>query len=131
MEYLVDAHALIWSQDSPERLGGAAIDAMTNQSHGLLIGKGTIWELGIKVSTGKLVLSKPFDEWIDVSIRDLELRVMEIELAHIARIVSLPYPGKHCDPFDRVLAVQSLMLNIPTISTDPLLDAYGVKRIWD
>jgi PIN domain nuclease of toxin-antitoxin system len=131
MRYHVDAHALIWSQDSPEQLGAAAKDALTDLSHELLVGKGTIWEMGIKASTGKLPLSKPFDEWIDTAIRDLRLTIVEIELAHIIRVSTLSFPKKHRDPFDRILAVQSLVTNIPIISVDPLLDDYGITRIWN
>ena len=131
MRYFVDAHALIWSQDSPEKLGAEAADVLTDLSHELLIGKGTIWEMGIKASTGKLPLSKPFKEWINVAIRNLNLSIVEIELAHIVRVSTLPFPEKHRDPFDRILAVQSLEMNIPIISVDPLLDSYGVTRIWN
>jgi len=131
MRYFVDAHALIWSQDSPEQLGASAADALTDLNHELLVGKGTIWEMGIKASTGKLPLSKPFEEWIDIAIRDLKLSIVEIELGHIVSVSTLSFPGKHRDPFDRILAVQSLAMNIPIISIDTLLDAYGVTRIWN
>ncbi len=60
MRYFVDAHALIWSQDSPEKLGSEAADALTDLSYELLIGKGTIWEMGIKASTGEASVVQAF-----------------------------------------------------------------------
>ncbi len=39
-------------------------------------------------------------------------------------------PFHHCDPFDRLLAAQSLVDGFPLISTDAVFDAYGVIRIW-
>ena len=131
MRFFVDAHALIWSQDSPELLGPSAADALTDLSHELLIGKGTIWEMGIKASMGKLPLSKPFEDWITIAMRDLKLSVVQIDLDHIVRVSVLPFQGKHRDPFDRILAVQSLATNIPIISVDHQLDAYGVVCVWN
>jgi PIN domain nuclease of toxin-antitoxin system len=34
------------------------------------------------------------------------------------------------DPFDRMLVAQSLYEQIPIVSVDPQLDAYGITRIW-
>jgi PIN domain nuclease of toxin-antitoxin system len=38
--------------------------------------------------------------------------------------------GTHRDPFDRMIAAQALALDIPVISIDSKLDAFGVTRIW-
>lgn len=130
MKYIVDAHTLIWCQDSPEQLGASAADVLSDLNHQLLIGKGTIWEIGIKVGAGKLQLSKPLEHWIDFAIRDLKLSVIEIDIDHILRVSVLPYLGKHRDPFDRILAVQSLTMNVPVVSIDEIFDSFQVTRIW-
>jgi PIN domain nuclease of toxin-antitoxin system len=39
-------------------------------------------------------------------------------------------PFHHRDPFDRVLVAQAMVEAIPIVSADPILDAYGVKRLW-
>jgi PIN domain nuclease of toxin-antitoxin system len=39
-------------------------------------------------------------------------------------------PFHHRDPFDRLLAAQSLELGVPLISIDAVFDRYGVERIW-
>ena len=36
----------------------------------------------------------------------------------------------HKDPFDRLLIAQSLADNLPLVSADDRLDAYGIQRIW-
>ena len=38
--------------------------------------------------------------------------------------------GDHRDPFDRMLAAQALAMDIPILSTDRKLDAFGIRRIW-
>jgi PIN domain nuclease of toxin-antitoxin system len=54
--------------------------------------------------------------------------VIPIEPKHTAVIVSLPF--HHKDPFDRLLVAQALAEGIPLVSDDPILDAYGVQRVW-
>lgn len=39
-------------------------------------------------------------------------------------------PRHHRGPFDRMLIAQALYEQIPIVSVDPQLDAYGVTRIW-
>jgi PIN domain nuclease of toxin-antitoxin system len=39
-------------------------------------------------------------------------------------------PFQHKDPFDRILAAQSLVEKIPIISIDAVFDKYGVQRLW-
>ncbi|CAA9435852.1 MAG: hypothetical protein AVDCRST_MAG64-3817 [uncultured Phycisphaerae bacterium] len=39
-------------------------------------------------------------------------------------------PHHHKDPFDRLLVAQCLLEDVPIISADAGLDAYGVRRIW-
>jgi PIN domain nuclease of toxin-antitoxin system len=39
-------------------------------------------------------------------------------------------PLHHRDPFDRLLIAQSLVENIPVISSDAAFDAYAIQRFW-
>lgn len=34
------------------------------------------------------------------------------------------------DPFDRMLAAQSLLENLQLVSADPVFDQFGIERIW-
>jgi len=39
-------------------------------------------------------------------------------------------PWYHRDPFDRLLAAQTLELGWSLLSKDAVFDAYGVRRLW-
>jgi PIN domain nuclease of toxin-antitoxin system len=56
------------------------------------------------------------------------LRVRHITVAHTAVEAALAF--HHRDPFDRLLIAQALAEKIPLVSADPVLDAYGVTRLW-
>ena len=58
MRLLVDSHALIWYVDQDHLLSRASHAALTAPSNDLLLSAGSIWEIGIKVGLGKLVLSQ-------------------------------------------------------------------------
>jgi PIN domain nuclease of toxin-antitoxin system len=36
----------------------------------------------------------------------------------------------HRDPFDRMLAAQSLLENLQLVSADHIFDQFGIERIW-
>lgn len=129
MRYLLDAHTLLWSQDDVSRLSEMAMATLLDPVHDRLVSIATIWEIGIKVATGKLSLTKPFRVWIDVAINDLAITLLPITLEHIHRLTTLEF--HHRDPFDRLLIAQSLVDDIALIGCDPQFDAYGVKRIWN
>ena len=38
--------------------------------------------------------------------------------------------GDHRDPFDRMIAAQAIARDIPVLSNDTRLDAFGVRRLW-
>ena len=65
MNYLLDAHTLVWALDSPDKLSKNAVLVLENLDSNLLISAGTMWELSIKFSMKKLSLSMPFRIWME------------------------------------------------------------------
>ncbi len=129
MRFLLDSHTLIRAVDTPSKVAPAAMQSMRNPSVERFISTATIWEIAIKFGKGNLPLSLPYRLWIDKAIADLNLDVLPITLDHAAFRTTLPF--HHRDPFDRLLASQSLVEGIPLISADAVFDAYGVNRIWN
>jgi PIN domain nuclease of toxin-antitoxin system len=39
------------------------------------------------------------------------------------------FEDAHADPFDRMIAAQAIQHNLPILSTDAKLDAFGVRRL--
>ena len=55
--------------------------------------------------------------------------VLAVTGEHAWSVAKLPV-GAHKDPFDRQLVAQALLEELPVVSSDPDLDAYGIKRHW-
>jgi PIN domain nuclease of toxin-antitoxin system len=129
MRHLLDTQALIWYVDQAHFLSPAARAAIDDPGNELLLSAATIWEMGIKVSLKKLTLTLPYRRWIEEAIADLGLMILPIMVAHVDTQIALP--GHHRDPFDRLLAAQSIVEAAPLISIDAIFDSYGVQRIWN
>lgn len=129
MRLLLDAHALIWWLDDDPRLSDAAQRAIET-SEEALIGAGTLVEIAIKRSLGKLDID---DDWPEQSQAD-GFAVLAISWPHIVRLQTLPYvrigKDEHRDPFDRLLAAQALTDSTPVVTFDAAFSAYGVTTIW-
>jgi PIN domain nuclease of toxin-antitoxin system len=129
MRLLVDAHALLWWLSADRRLSANAREAI-EAAEDPLVGAGTIVEIAIKRSLGKLEID---EDWPEQTRRD-GFGALAIAWAHATRLQELPFPnlaGKpHRDPFDRLLAAQALSDGISVVTRDPAIAAYGVAVIW-
>jgi PIN domain nuclease of toxin-antitoxin system len=128
MRLLVDANALIWAVDQPSNLGAKAAAALNDPANQLLISAATIWEIAIKVGLRKLVLTFTFRRWMNQAINDLGISVLPVTIDYAEAQIALPL--HHRDPFDRLLIAQALVEQIAIISSDAMLDRYGISRIW-
>ena len=128
MRVLLDSHTLIWAADDPAKLSATARALIRDAANDRLPSAATIWEIAIKVGKGRLPLSLPYRPWMDRAVADLCLTLLPITLDHTERQSLLP--NHHGDPFDRLLAAQSLVEAIPIVSCDVALDPYGIVRLW-
>ncbi len=128
MRLLLDTHTLLWSADDPSKLSPAAATALADPANDLLLSAATVWELAVKVGSGKLTQSMPYRTWVDTAVADLHLTLLPITVDYAERLVTLP--PHHKDPFDRLMVAQALVAGIPIVGVDAAFDAYGVTRIW-
>ena len=128
MRYLLDTHAFLWYFMADPRLSKNAAIIMVDMRNELLLSMASIWEIGIKSSIGKLTLPAPFAILIPQQLQQASIGILEIKLSHVTVGCGLPF--HHKDPFDRMLVAQCVAEQIPVLSSDPVLDHYGIKRIW-
>lgn len=128
MFLLLDAHALLWFLSDDSRLSALARKLIEGEDSVVLVSIATLWEITIKNALGKLPLPRPIAEFMQVELQKNEFDILPIVPAHLEFLATLPF--HHRDPFDRILAAQALKENIPLISADAALDAYGIQRLW-
>jgi PIN domain nuclease of toxin-antitoxin system len=127
MKVLLDTHAFLWFVNDDPQLSLAAKTLMESEVD-LLLSVASLWEVSIKVGTGKLDLPKLFDVFIPEQLELNEIELLPIELKHLTPLTSLPL--HHRDPFDRLLISQSLVEELTILSADKIFDRYAVNRSW-
>jgi len=125
---LLDTHSFLWFVFNDPKLTMPAKLAIEDPSNIVLISPTSYWEIAIKISAGKYRLKRSYDEFWQRGMLDNNITVLPIELRHTSRLISLPF--HHKDPFDRLLVAQALTEQLPLVSGDTNLDAYGIQRIW-
>jgi PIN domain nuclease of toxin-antitoxin system len=125
---LLDTHTLLWAKISPEKLSRQAAEIMAEPLNVVFVSAASAWEITTKVRLGKLPglerLERDFLEIMEQSGYTL----LPIDVANALRAARFPTP--HRDPFDRMLAAQALAMDIPVLSKNQKLDAFGVRRVW-
>src|SRR4051794_40633258 len=128
MRLLLDTHALLWFIIGDSKLSTTARVAIEDPRNEKLVSAGSIWEIAVKVSLGKLTLAEPFGVIIPRELGRNGFVILPITTAHADRISTMPF--HHRDPFDRLLIAQAQQEALTVVGLDPQFDAYGVKRIW-
>ncbi len=127
MALLLDTQIIIWIEENPQKIPAAVKEKIFSESE-VYFSKTSVWEMAIKIKTGKLVLKQFLPDFITNFRQDYYFKILDISLFHIYQTEELPL--YHRDPFDRLLISQAMVQNLPIVSNDPFFDSYPVKRIW-
>jgi PIN domain nuclease of toxin-antitoxin system len=125
---LLDTHSFLWFVLNDPKLSTPARTVIQDEVNEICISPASIWEIAIKISLGKYRLNTGFESFWTDAIQRNRMTVLPIAITHAARVTSLPF--HHKDPFDRLLVAQALTEQMPLVSVDPRLDAYGITRVW-
>lgn len=128
MKVLLDTHALLWFALADPQLSSTAMTLIMDPASKKLVSPASYWEIAIKISINKYALPEPYEIFMDAAIDKNGFGYLHIEPKHTAALTTLPF--HHKDPFDRLLAAQTLVEGLLLVSADPVFDQYGIRRIW-
>jgi len=126
---LLDTHAFLWwIADSPS-LSKRAREVVADPANEIYLSSVSVWEIAIKARAGRLnIFSGDLTRFIVQHVSQNQFQSLPVTLSHSAKIHTLSQD--HRDPFDQMLAAQSLSENMPILSVDPKLRSFGVEVIW-
>lgn len=124
MRLLIDSQAFLWWSEPSPQLSLAARGAIANPTNQVLISVAALWELTIKVSSGRLSLP----EDLETMVASQEFAVLPITFPHLTLLSGLP--RLHRDPFDRMMIAQALAEGIPIATSDRVFASYGLQIVW-
>lgn len=123
MRYLLDTNIVIWGLMKDERLNKTALALLQSPDHAFFFSVASIWEIGIKMSIGKLKLPGNLLQRLEAN--DIEVLPISPEHAFTSRSL----PRLHGDPFDRMLVVQAQQEDLTIMTHDKQISAYAVPTL--
>ena len=128
VKILLDTHALLWWLTDDTRLSGRARALIADESNQVFVSAASAWEISTKQRIGKL------DEVPEAAARLTELVEADgfayLPITHLHGLRAGGYPCAHRDPFDRMLAAQSELDDLPLLTCDPAFAAFDCQTIW-
>jgi PIN domain nuclease of toxin-antitoxin system len=126
MKVLLDSHAFIWWMSSINRLSKPAKLAISDGE--VLVSAVTAYELGIKFALGRLPVFEVLEQRFGEACFEQGFELLPVSTAHALAAARLPIV--HRDPFDRLLAAQSMVEEIPLVTVDAAFRHFGCKTLW-
>jgi len=125
---LLDAHTLLWFLWDDPQLSVTAKELIEDADNRKLVSVATCWEIAIKAGLKKLDLGEPCRTFLPRELARNHFELLMLRLEHVGTVEDLPQV--HRDPFDRLLAAQSLVEGYSVVGADAVFDQYGVSRLW-
>ena len=128
MRILIDTHYVLWAAINSKRMEVWARRLIADLENEILVSAASVYEISLKVRHGKLPEAVEFDSDLITNIENrLGYEILPLEPESMMRAAR--FLDAHADPFDRMIAAQAIQNNLPLLSRDPRLDAFGVRRI--
>jgi len=127
MKAILDTHAFLWALAGDARMSRHARDIFAGPAE-LSFSSASIWEILIKVHSGKLNFHRPAGPYVLSKMAENRIEYLPITIDHLLALERLPM--HHRDPFDRMLIAQSLQEKLPILTSDPWFKPYPVQVIW-
>ena len=128
MRLLLDTNAVLWWFSDDPTLPGPVEALIDDPANTVLVSAASAWEICTKVRIGKLPSGRALCEDFSGFMQRYHFEPLAITVEH-GRMAGR-MPGAHKDPFDRMLAAQALIEDVPIITNDAAFAGFGVKVIW-
>jgi PIN domain nuclease of toxin-antitoxin system len=126
---LLDTHTLIWAVAEPERLSARAREVLEDQATDLFVSAASVWELATKHRLGKLANGGFVLNALPERMSAADMTELPVSIEHARLAGELDW--EHRDPFDRMLAAQSLIESAPIVTRDVRLhQREGLRTVW-
>lgn len=129
MRVLLDTHTVIWALVDPQRLGSHAAAVLRARDSTVVVSAVSAWELSTKVRIGKLPgaerIVDSYGEYLD------RLGAVELPVTRRHALLAGSMRWDHRDPFDRMLAAQAIVEDLPLLTADGAFSSLaGVQVRW-
>ena len=128
MDLLLDTHVLLWWLTDDSRLHERQRSMLHDPGTRLLVSSVSAFEIATKVRIGKLPAASAFERELERICTDFELDELSLSIEHAA--LAGRFSADHRDPFDRLLAAQSIIERIALMTNDAAFKSFPVDIAW-
>lgn len=128
MNVLLDTHVLAWWVLANPSLSATARDVISNPGNKIFVSAITSFEMATKHRIGKWPDIGEFLDRFDQVIVGERFEHLPIRSAH-AKLAGA-FAVEHRDPFDRILAAQSIVETMPLVTADAAFAQFDVKTLF-
>jgi len=128
MRILLDSVALVWWYRDPKKLSRPSHNAIYSENTEVFVSAATAWEIATKVRKGRLPEAARLIERFEDYLNDQDFRPLAVTMAHAKLGGSLS--SAHKDPFDRLIAAQAQIEDLPIVTCDAAFQGLGVRILW-
>ncbi|MFV0432995.1 MAG: type II toxin-antitoxin system VapC family toxin [Leucobacter sp.] len=126
--YLLDTHTILWWFTDSDELSPRARDAIADEGAEIFLSAASAWEVSTKTRLGKL-------RHLPMAVRNYPIlaarngfRELSVQANH--GLLAGALKDQHRDPFDRMLAAQSILESMTVITRDRAIASLGAKTLW-
>ena len=123
---LLDTRLVLWWLNGDPQLPQAVEERVQAPEAEVFVSQASLWEMAIKVSTGRLQVDLPE---LERQVPLQGFRWLPISNAHVLAVAELQTDGGRLDPFDRLLVCQSRVEPMLLLTVDRQLRSYGITVI--
>ncbi|MFM9033531.1 MAG: type II toxin-antitoxin system VapC family toxin [Mycobacterium sp.] len=129
MTYLLDTHVMLWALSEPARLGRKARKIIEHPASQLVVSAASAWEIATKHRLGKLPQA---DALLGAYSKHLDrLGAIRLPVSEEHALLAGRLEWEHRDPFDRMLAAQSMVESLILVTGDPIFSGCrSVQTLW-
>ena len=85
MQLMLDTHTLLWFYGGDESLPPDIRELIRDPTNTCYVSVASLWEISIKISSGKLIIGTPMTELFDFLERN-QFWMMPIEFSHLLQL---------------------------------------------
>jgi len=128
MKVLLDTHTLLWWWTDAPQLSSTARELIRDEANQILVSAASAWEISTKYRLGKLAIGREAVERFDELVRLDGFGHLPVSYLHALKAGAMA--SEHRDPFDRMLAAQSLLEGVPLVTLDTVFSEFKVAVVW-
>ena len=124
---LLDTCAVVYWTLDPDKLTRRAKAAIAKESQ-VALSSISVWEIGIKVKRGRLVLALTLEEYV-ARLRKVQGAVI-LPVDELTWLRNLSLPWEHKDPADRTIVATAMEQSCRLVTSDGTIAKFYPRCIW-